>query len=168
MSLKRTELARQRAASITDKQRRERVPERFGRNAAAVGQQRQLEKDEAAIAELVATREAAWNAGDTVAYAQLLTEDADILSASGKAARGREAVLRLFTEQHARIFAGVRTSTSVAQVRMIAPGVALADVDYALEGGKVDAIRKGTMAFVLKKDPMGRWKISAIRSAPSR
>jgi len=168
MTFKRTELARLRAASLADKLKRERVPERYGRNAAAIGQQRQKEKDEAAIRELVAERETAWNAGDTVAYAQLLTEDADILSASGKAAHGREAVLKLFTEQHAKIFAGVRTNTTVTHVRMIAPGVALADVDYALEGGKVDAIRKGVMAFVLKKDPLGRWKISAIRSAPAR
>jgi len=128
----------------------------------------ELTRDEAAIRELVAAREAAWNAGDTVAYAQLLHEDADILSASGRAARGREAVLKLFTEQHAKVFAGVRTSTAVTHVRTIAPGVALVDVDYALDGGKVNAFRKGTMAFVLKKDPAGRWKISAIRSVPSR
>ena len=31
---------------------------------------------------------------------------------------------------------------------------------------KLDAIREGTMAFIFKKDPMGRWKISAIRSTP--
>ena len=130
--------------------------------------QQQKEKDETAIRELVAARETAWNAGDTVAYAQLLTEDADLISATGKAARGREALLKLFTEQHARVFAGVRTHTTVTHVRMIAPGVALADVDYALEGGKVDAIRKGRIAFILKKDPAGRWKISAIRSTPDR
>ena len=45
--------------------------------------------DEQAIVALVAAREAAWNAGDTEAYAQLLTEDADLLSATGRAARGR-------------------------------------------------------------------------------
>ena len=134
---------------------------------AAVRQQ-QNEQDETAIRELVAAREAAWNAGDTVAYAQLLTEDADLVSATGKAARGREALLRLFTEQHAKVFAGVRTNTTVTHVRMIAPGVALADVDYALEGGTVDAFRKGSMAMLVKKDPKGRWRISAIRSIPAR
>jgi len=126
------------------------------------------EKDEAAIRELIAAREAAWNAGDTVAYAQLLHEDADLVSATGRAARGREALLKLFTEQHARVYAGVRTNTAVTHVRMIVPGVALADVDYALEGGKVDAFRKGTLAVLVKKDAAGRWKISAIRSIPAR
>ena len=125
-------------------------------------------KEEEAIRELVAAREAAWNAGDTAAYAQLLTEDADILSASGRSARGRDALLKLFAEQHANVYAGVRTHTSVAHVRIVSPGVALADVEYRLEGGKVDAIRRGVMAFIVKKDPAGRWRIAAIRSIPEQ
>lgn len=125
-------------------------------------------KDEESIRAVVAAREAAWNAGDTVAYSQLLTEDADLLSASGRAARGRDALLKLFAEQHANVFAGVRTHTTVTHVRMVGPGVALADVEYRLEGGKVDAIRKGVMAFVMKKDSLGRWRIAAIRSIPEQ
>ncbi len=127
----------------------------------------QRAQDEQAIRELVAAREAAWNAGDTVAYAQLLTEDADIVSATGRPARGREAVLKLYAEQHANAYAGVRTHTTVTHVRMIGKDVALADVSYALEGGKVDSIRRGSMAFVLRKDA-GRWRIAAIRSIPER
>ncbi len=127
----------------------------------------QLRQDEEAIVALVAAREMAWNAGDTVAYAQLLTEDVDIVSATGRPARGREAVLKLYAEQHANAFDGVRTHTKVTLVRMIGKEVALADVSYALEGGKVDSIRRGTMAMVLRKDA-GRWRIAAIRSIPER
>ncbi|MFY9314968.1 MAG: SgcJ/EcaC family oxidoreductase [Burkholderiales bacterium] len=125
-------------------------------------------RDEQAIRDVVATRETAWNAGDTVAYSQLLTEDADIVSATGRPARGRDALLKLFAEQHANVYAGVRTHTNVTHVRMLSPGVALADVSYELEGGKVDAIRKGLMAFILRKDAAGRWRIAAIRSVPER
>jgi uncharacterized protein (TIGR02246 family) len=128
----------------------------------------ELERDGQAIREVVAAREVAWNAGDTVAYSQLLTEDADIVSATGRAARGRDALLKLFAEQHANVYAGVRTHTSVTHLRMLGPGVALADVAYRLEGGKVDAIRKGAMAFLLRKDAAGRWRIAAIRSIPER
>jgi uncharacterized protein (TIGR02246 family) len=127
----------------------------------------QLKQDEVAIVALVAARETAWNAGDTVAYAQLLTEDADIVSATGRPARGREAVLKLYAEQHANAFAGVRTHTKVTHIRMIGRDAALADVAYELEGGKVDAIQRGIMAFVLRKDA-GRWRIAAIRSIPER
>jgi uncharacterized protein (TIGR02246 family) len=125
--------------------------------------------DEQVIRELVAARETAWNAGDTVAYAQLLTEDADIISATGRPARGRDALLKLFAEQHANVFAGVRTHTSVTHVRMLGAHVALADVAYRLEGGsRVDAIRKGIMAFIVRKDISGRWRIAAIRSIPEQ
>jgi uncharacterized protein (TIGR02246 family) len=123
--------------------------------------------DEQAILALVAAREVAWNDGDVVAYAQLLTEDADIISATGRPARGREALLRLYAEQHANVFAGVLTRTTVTQVRMLGRDAALADVEYALEGGKVDAIRHGIMAFIVRKDA-GRWRIAAIRSIPAR
>jgi uncharacterized protein (TIGR02246 family) len=120
----------------------------------------QPRRDEQAIVALVAARQEAWNAGDTVAYA-------DIVSATGRPARGREAVLKLYAEQHANAFAGVRTQTTVTQVRMIGGDAALADVSYALEGGRVDSIRRGTMAIVLRKDA-GRWRIAAIRSIPER
>jgi uncharacterized protein (TIGR02246 family) len=126
--------------------------------------------DEQAIVALVAAREEAWNAGDTVAYSQLLTEDVDIVSATGRAARGRAAVLKLYAEQHANVFDGVRTRTTVTHVRMIGRDAALADVSYALAGGKVDivsTIRRGSMAFVLRKDA-GRWRIAAIRSIPEQ
>jgi uncharacterized protein (TIGR02246 family) len=123
--------------------------------------------DAQAILALVAARETAWNAGDTVAYAQLLTEDADIVSATGRPARGREAVLKLYAEQHANVFDGVRTRTTVTHVRMIGRDAALADISYELEGGKVDNIRRGTMVFVLRKDA-SRWRIAAIRSIPER
>jgi uncharacterized protein (TIGR02246 family) len=129
---------------------------------------KKADNDEQAIRDLVAARETAWNAGDTAAYAQLLTDDADIVSATGRPARGRDALLKLFAEQHANVFAGVRTHTSVTHVRSLSPGVALADVDYRLEGGRVDAIRKGIMAFIVRKDTSGRWRISAIRSIPEQ
>jgi uncharacterized protein (TIGR02246 family) len=129
---------------------------------------RQLANDAQAIREVVAAREVAWNAGDTVAYSQLLTEDADIVSATGRPARGRDALLKLFAEQHANVYAGVRTHTGVTHVRLLSPGVALADVTYELEGGKVDAIRRGLMAFILRKDGASRWRIAAIRSIPEK
>ena len=129
--------------------------------------EKQLKQDEPAIIALVAARETAWNSGDTAAYAQLLTEDADIISATGRPARGREALLKLFAEQHANVFAGVRTHTTVTHVRSLGKDVVLADVAYELEGGKVDAIRRGVMAFIVRKDA-SRWRIAAIRSIPGR
>jgi len=122
-------------------------------------------EDDRAIAALVAARESAWNAGDAAAYRELLTEDADILSASGRPARGREAFLALFLEQHHGAFAGARTRIALRNLRYLREDVAIADVDYSMEGGAAEAIRRGLMAWVVRKDT-GRWRISAIRSIP--
>lgn len=126
-----------------------------------------LDADESAIIAVIAAREAAWNAGDIEGYASLLTEDADVVSATGKPAYGRGALLNLYAEQRADVYAGVRTHTRVTRVRMVGPGVALADAEYRLEGGKADTLRQGLIAFILRWDAQC-WKISAIRGMPAR
>ena len=50
-------------------------------------------------------------------------------------------------------------------MKFLSAEVALADVDYQMEGGAVDAIRSGRMAFVVRKIE-GNWRICAIRSIP--
>jgi uncharacterized protein (TIGR02246 family) len=170
LSSKRTHLARLEAANLTDRLRRSEVPARYGAKSAAASkrEQRRLEKaQEKDIVALIALREAAWNAGDAAAYANLLTEDADIVSATGRSARGREALLKLYSEQRAAALAGAQTRTRVTHVRFLSPEVALADVDYEMKGGDVDAVRRGTMAFIVRRNA-DRWRIAAIRSNPSR
>ena len=167
MTWKRTELAKLEAASTLDGLRKTRHPNRYGKDAALAGWLRRFGADEKAITALVAAREAAWNAGDVAAYRELLTEDADIVSATGRAARGRDAFLKLYAEQHEGALAGAVTHTRVTHVRMLSDDVALADVAYEMRGGKVATIRRGVMAFILRRDN-GRWRISAIRSIPEQ
>ncbi|MGQ0509135.1 MAG: YybH family protein [Betaproteobacteria bacterium] len=167
MTWKRTDLARLKAANAIDGLRKTRHPDRYGKDAALAGWLRRFGADEKAITALVAAREAAWNGGDVAAYRELLTEDADIVSATGRAARGRDAFLALYAEQHSGALAGAVTHTQVTHVRMLSDDVALADVSYDMKGGKVAPIRRGIMAFVVKRDN-GRWRIAAIRSMPHR
>lgn len=170
MSLKRTELARREAANLTDRLKRTGIPGRYGTQSSAADKRWQRKADkvhEKEIVALIALREAVWNAGDLSAYGNLLTEDADIVSATGRAARGREAFLALYARQRDGALAGARTRTKVRKVRVLGEGVALADVDYEMAGGEVDAIRSGTMAFIVVRVE-GRWRIAAIRSIPAR
>lgn len=170
MTSKRTHLARLEAASLTDRLKRSRIPDRYGNQSSAADKRWQRRADkisEKEVVALVALREAAWNAGDLAAYGNLLTEDADIVSATGRAARGRVALLELYAKQRAGELAGARTRTKVRKVRVLGEGVALADADYEMTGGEVDAIRRGAIAFVLVRTE-GRWRIAAIRSIPAR
>ena len=41
----------------------------------------------------------------------------------GRPARGREALLKLYAEQHANVYAGVRTNTKVTHVRLLGKDV---------------------------------------------
>jgi uncharacterized protein (TIGR02246 family) len=133
-----------------------------------MGMTAQNSSDETAITELVAARSRAWTSGDQQAYARLLTTDADIASATGRTARGRDAVIQLYKEQRAGAYAGAALSTRVTHIRMIRPDVALVDADYELAGLRSgSAANSGKVALVVVKQPDRRWLITAIRGIPS-
>ena len=50
---------------------------------------------EAAIAGVLEARRIAWNGGDLEGYRRLLTEDADVVSATGRKSAGRDALIAL-------------------------------------------------------------------------
>lgn len=123
--------------------------------------------DDDAVAGVIAAREAAWNAGDAEAYGALLTEDAEIISATGRPAAGRAALLALFLEQRAGVYAGVRTATRVARIDWSSPDEASVEAEYRLEGGSAPVRRSGRIAFGMRREA-GRWRIASIRGIPDR
>lgn len=121
--------------------------------------------DERAVAQVIAQRQVAWNAGDAEGYRRLLTPDADLSSSSGQIARGRGAVIELYLKQRAGVFAGAATSMKVVQTRLIKPDVAIVDVDRELTNLKAGpATPTARTTFVLVKQPDGRWLITAQRA----
>ena len=126
--------------------------------------------DEQAIRLTIEERRVAWNTDDVNAYRRLLAEDADILSSTGRYARGREEVIRLYVEQRAGAYRGASiTSTVVARVKFAGPDVAVADAEAELAGlrgsdGNAMAPIQGQVLFILVKQGE-RWLISSIRGA---
>lgn len=98
------------------------------------------EKDERDIRLVIQQRETAWNSGDVAAYGQLLTDDADILSASGRAAEGRKAILDLYVEQRAGIYKGGITATPVESIRLL----------RAVDGSTLP-VRRGLLTLVVNQ-----------------
>jgi uncharacterized protein (TIGR02246 family) len=130
-----------------------------------IGMVSQNASDENAIVKLVADRQLAWNAGDDHAYAQLLTPDSDISSGSGRATRGRDAVIQLYKEERAGTYAGASTSTRVVHIRKIRADVALVDVDRELTGLQNNSVAPKSRTFlVVVKQPNQRWLITAQRA----
>jgi hypothetical protein len=62
------------------------------RTVEATGLVTQGADEEAAIRKLIADRERTWNEGDVDVYGRLFTRDADISTATGEGARGRDAM----------------------------------------------------------------------------
>ena len=128
--------------------------------------------DEDAIRDVIVRRRLAWNARDAAAYGQLLTEDADIVSATGRSAEGKESILRLLAEQHAGPYLGVTiTNTDVTKIKFVRADAAIADADFQLDGmtapdGSPLPTLCGVLSFVLCKRE-GRWLISSIRGMPN-
>lgn len=125
--------------------------------------------DERSIKKTIADRQGVWNKGDVDGYARLLTADVDISSATGRVARGRDAVVALFKKQREGVYRGASTLTTVTQIRFLCPDIAIVDANFensgAIDPGSPVA---GTFVFILAKVSSGAWLIAAIRGATRR
>lgn len=127
---------------------------------------------EAAIAAVLEARRAAWNAGDLEGYRELLTEDADVVSATGRKSAGRDALVALSAEQKRQpsYKDATITATEVDAIRLVKPDVALVDATYRMTGVRIPAESgaravAGAILFVLVKQD-GVWRIASIRALP--
>jgi uncharacterized protein (TIGR02246 family) len=127
---------------------------------------------EAAIAAVLQARRMAWNAGDMEAYRQLLTEDADVVSATGRKSAGRDALIALSAEQKQQpsYRDATITATKIRTIRLLTSDVALVDATYRMTGVRIPADSAarpvaGAMLFVLVKQDAG-WRIASIRALP--
>ena len=116
--------------------------------------------DAAAVRALVERYQAARDKSDAAALAALFVADADQLVSSGEWRRGREAVVTGSLGSSQRT-PGRRTLT-VETVRMVGPGVALADSRYDIAQAD-GTVRRMWASWVIVKDGAG-WKIAAIRN----
>jgi uncharacterized protein (TIGR02246 family) len=87
---------------------------------------------QAAIEKMLAVEQAAWNSGDSLAYAEVFTDDSDFINIRGQVFSGKAAV----REQHARIFAGPFKGSTISIVlrrfTLLSAHVALVDTDQSV------------------------------------
>lgn len=128
--------------------------------------------DEQAIRELLERRRVVWNSRDPVAYRELLTDDVEIVSATGRASRGIHEAIRLYLEQKQQpsYRDAVITATVVHGVRMQTPTTAEADATYRMTGVCIPPDTpprnvEGRIVFSVRKES-GDWKVAALRAKP--
>jgi uncharacterized protein (TIGR02246 family) len=117
--------------------------------------------DEAAIRQVVHNYLDAREHRDAKAVADVFTPDADQLVSTGEWRRGREALVR-GTLASSESTGGHRTIT-IQTIRLLAPGVALADGPYELTGLVGGSSRNMWTTFLLTRGSDG-WRIAAIRN----
>jgi uncharacterized protein (TIGR02246 family) len=110
---------------------------------------------------------AAWNQHDAKAMAALWAPDGDVINPSGRVAKGRAEVEKLFTDEHSSFMKGTTFTITGNAVRLLKPDVAFADWDVDISGmqapdGTAMPTRKFHVNVVLVKKS-GQWWVVAGR-----
>jgi uncharacterized protein (TIGR02246 family) len=120
----------------------------------------QASGEEAAVRAVIQKYVDARESRDAKAIEALFTSDADQLVSTGEWRRGRAEVVK-GTMASSQSSGGKRTIT-VTSVRLLGPGVALADGRYEISGD--GAARKMWTSITLTRGADGVWRIAAIRN----
>jgi uncharacterized protein (TIGR02246 family) len=109
--------------------------------------------------------EDAWNRHDPAAMAAAFAEDAVLINPSGRVARGRAEIARLFEDEQGRgMMKGTRFSHRVTGTRQLAPGLVFVDEEMTLSGahdpnGQALPDQHVHGAMLLARQQDGRWQV---------
>src|SRR5687767_7824762 len=90
-------------------------------------------RDRFALEGIVQQLETAWNAGDGVAFAAPLSDDADFVNIRAEHVRGREAIAAGHVGIFRSIYAGSTNRYAIETARLLTPDIALVHVRSELE-----------------------------------
>lgn len=139
----------------------------FGLGGHSVAQ----ETEASAIRELQERQAEAWNRHDAGAYADLFTEDGDVVNVLGWWWRGRTEIRSKLTDAFVFVFRDSRLTITDVHVRMLSPDLAVAHVRWTMDGAKAPPgapapPREGIQLQVLQK-VTGRWLIASFQNTNS-
>jgi uncharacterized protein (TIGR02246 family) len=125
------------------------------------------DRDEAEIRDVQTRQAQAWNRHDAKAYANLFTEDGDVVNVVGWWWKGRAEIESKLTAAFAFVFRDSTLTITEVQVRFLSPEFAVAHVRWTMTGAKtppgVPEPREGIQTQTLRKAP-GGWLIAAFQN----
>ncbi len=125
------------------------------------------DRDEAEIRNVQTRQAAAWNGHDAKAYADLFTEDGDVVNVAGWWWKGRAEIESKLTAAFAYVFRESTLTITEVQVRFLSPELAVAHVRWTMAGAKtppgIPEPREGIQTQTLRKTA-GRWHIAAFQN----
>ena len=127
--------------------------------------------DIAAIRELQARQAEAWNRHDAAAYANLFTEDGDVVNVLGWWWKGRPEIKSKLSDAFVFVFRESKLTITDVHVRLLDSTVAVAHVSWTLEGAKAPPgapapPNHGIQLQVLRKES-NRWLIASFQNTNS-
>jgi uncharacterized protein (TIGR02246 family) len=128
------------------------------------------QQDEAQIRELQTQQAAAWNRHDAVAYANLFTEDGDVVNVVGWWWQGRREIETKLTAAFNFAFKQSTLTITDVQVRFVKPDIAIAHVRWTMTGARtplgIPEPRAGIQLQILEKQ-QGKWLIASFQNTNS-
>ena len=130
-----------------------------------------LAADDAAIREIQTRQAAAWNGHDATTYANLFSEDGDVVNVLGWWWRGRSEIQSKLSEAFVWVFRDSKLAIIDVQTRFIDSSTAVAHVRWTLDGAKVPPgapapPREGIQLQLLRK--VGeKWLIMSFQNTNS-
>ena len=125
---------------------------------------------EAQIANIVAALADSWNRHDMATYAAQFTEDADFVNVIGMHWHGRSEIEARHVDVHRTIFRNSTLRTLDYSLRLLSPGVVLANINWEMAGHEnppganfAPGLRHGVITGVLVERE-GRWLIAAFHN----
>lgn len=121
-----------------------------------------------AVRQVQARQADAWNRHDAAAYAALFANDGDAVNVLGWWWHGRSAIQSKLASAFAWVFRDSKMTIDEVQVRTLTPTIAIAHVQWHMEGAKVppgaaEPPRHGIQLQVLRKDG-GKWLIESFQN----
>ena len=126
--------------------------------------------DEKQIKELQDRQATAWNEHDATAYANLFTQDGEVVNVVGWWWKDRKEIETKLKAAFAFLFKESKLTITDVKVKFIKPDVAIAHVQWTMTGAKtppnIPEPKEGTQLQVLKKQK-GRWLIFSFQNTSS-
>jgi uncharacterized protein (TIGR02246 family) len=126
--------------------------------------------DEALIRDVEARQALVWNQHDAGAYADLFTEDGDVVNVLGWWWQGRAQISSRLSDAFAWIFRDSTLTVGDVHVRFLDPETAIVHVRWTMDGAKAPpgapAPREGIQLQILGKTE-GRWLIASFQNTNS-
>ncbi len=127
--------------------------------------------DENAIREVENLQALAWNRHDAEQYANLFTDDGDVVNVLGWWWRGRSAIKEKLADAFVWVFRDSVMAIDDVQIRFLDPSTAVVHVRWTMEGAKAPPgapapPRQGIQLQVLRK-AKGRWLIASFQNTNS-